>query len=128
MWRSASPEVLYCQAVEQMQSEQHCLQDALRCVDDCKRPVQVILVGGKQSASIKARHGLTPPMRDAERRMFDHTPIVDQKVMQKLEDDLLTIAQVSCWGPCQISTCNAAKAPSSIATARLCHASLHVAG
>ena len=56
--------------------------------------IQVILVGGKQNASIKARHGLTPPMRDAARRMFDQTPAVDQKIMQKLEDDLITIAQV----------------------------------
>lgn len=56
--------------------------------------LQVILVGGKQNASIKARHGLTPPMRDAARRMFDQTPAVDQKIMQKLEDDLITIAQV----------------------------------
>lgn len=54
---------------------------------------QVILVGGKQGASTKARHGLTPPMRDAARRMFEYTPVVDQKVMQKLEDDLLTITQ-----------------------------------
>ena len=43
---------------------------------------------------MKARHGLTPPMRDAARRMFDRTPAVDQKTMQKLEDDLLLIAQV----------------------------------
>ena len=57
--------------------------------------LQVILVGGKQNASIKARHGLTPPMRDAAQRMFDQTPAVDQKIMQKLEDDLLTIAQVA---------------------------------
>ncbi len=56
--------------------------------------LQVILVGGKQSASIKARNGLTPPMRDAARRMFDQSATVDQKLMQKLEDDLLAIAQV----------------------------------
>ena len=56
--------------------------------------LQVILVGGKQNASIKARHGLTPPMRDAARRMLDQNPAVDQKLMQKLEEDLLTIAQV----------------------------------
>ncbi|CAL5227697.1 g10705 [Coccomyxa viridis] len=54
---------------------------------------QVILVGGKQNASIKARNGLTPPMRDAARRMFDQNTAVDQKLMQKLEDDLLAIAQ-----------------------------------
>lgn len=51
-------------------------------------------MGGKQSASTKARNGLTSPMRDAARRMFDQNPVVDQKLMQKLEDDLLTIAQV----------------------------------
>ena len=62
-------------------------------------PKQVILVGGKQSASVKARHGLTPPMRDAARRMFDRTPAVDQKTMQKLEDDLLLIAQVQRLAP-----------------------------
>ena len=60
----------------------------------CMGLKQVILAGGKQSASMKARHGLTPPMRDAARRMFDRTPAVDQKTMQKLEDDLLLIAQV----------------------------------
>ena len=62
-------------------------------------PKQVILVGGKQSASVKARNGLTPPMRDAARRMFDRTPAVDQKTMQKLEDDLLLIAQVQRFVP-----------------------------
>ncbi len=56
----------------------------------------MILVGGKQNASIKARNGLTPPMRDAARRMFDQNTAVDQKLMQKLEDDLLAIAQVLC--------------------------------
>ena len=72
--------------------------------------LQVILVGGKQSASIKARSGLTPPMRDAARRMFDQNPVVDQKLMQKLEADLLTIAQVShaalCGCSCSGSRCS----------------------
>ena len=48
---------------------------------------------------MKAQHGLTPPMRDAARRMFDRTPAVDQKTMQKLEDDLLLIAQVQRFVP-----------------------------
>ena len=38
-------------------------------------------------------------MRDAARRMFDRTPAVDQKTMQKLEDDLLLIAQVQRFVP-----------------------------
>lgn len=75
-----------------------------RCADgiSCNALMQVVLVGGKQSASIKARHGLTPPMRDAARRMFEHTPAVDQKTMQKLEDDLLIIAEVCCSGHCSM--------------------------
>lgn len=83
-------------------------------------PVQVILVGGKQGASTKARHGLTPPMRDAARRMFEYTPVVDQKVMQKLEDDLLTITQVRCLGLCDMMIPNAAAAFSSAAIASAC--------
>ena len=59
-------------------------------------------------------------MRDAARRMFDHTPVVDQKVMQKLEDDLLTITQVRCLGPCNMNIPNAAAAFSSAAIARAC--------
>ena len=90
------------------------------CTDHCTTSVQVILVGGKQSASTKARHGLTPPMRDAARRMFDHTPVVDQKVMQKLEDDLLTITQVRCLGPCRHETPNAAAAFASAAITSAC--------
>ena len=82
--------------------------------------VQVILVGGKQSASTKARHGLTPPMRDAARRMFDHTPVVDHKVMQKLEDDLLTITQVRCLGLCKMNIPNAAAAIAIAAIASAC--------
>ena len=107
--------MLSCQAVEQMQQSRKARR--VCCTDRCMTPVQVILVGGKQGASTKARHGMTPPMRDAARRMFDHTPVVDQKVMQKLEDDLLTITQVRCLGPCDMKISNAAFSSAAVASA-----------
>lgn len=57
---------------------------------------QVLLVGAteQQLQSTECRDGVTPPMRDARRRIFAPTPVLDPDRMRKLEEDLLTIAMV----------------------------------
>jgi hypothetical protein len=56
----------------------------------------VLLVGGSeaQRAGAASRDGATPPMRDARRRMFAPSPEVDPALMQRLEEDVFTIAMV----------------------------------
>lgn len=59
---------------------------------------QMILVGSKEyieQLSNKSRHGVTPPMRDARKRLFAKPPKVDAAAMKKLEEDLLLLASVS---------------------------------
>ncbi|BDA46268.1 probable transcription initiation factor TFIID subunit 7 [Coccomyxa sp. Obi] len=57
---------------------------------------QVLVVskeGQNQSQATKCRHGVTPPMRDARKRMFQKPHNVDSATMRQLEEDLLTLAQ-----------------------------------
>ena len=56
-------------------------------------------MGGQQQGT-ECRDGVTPPMRDARRRMFANLPAVDSAVMRKLEEDLLTIAMVHQYISC----------------------------
>lgn len=37
------------------------------------------------------RHGLTPPMRDARRRRFRRQPDLDPEIVQRVEEDILSI-------------------------------------
>lgn len=50
--------------------------------------------GQNQSQATKCRHGVTPPMRDARKRMFQKPHNVDSATMRQLEEDLLVLAQV----------------------------------
>ena len=61
------------------------------------RTAQVLVVskeGQNQAQATKSRHGVTPPMRDARKRMFQKPHNVDSATMRQLEEDLLTLAQV----------------------------------
>ena len=57
---------------------------------------QVLLVGAheQQAQATACRDGVTPPMRDARRRVFAPAPDLDPQRMHKLEEDLLSIAMV----------------------------------
>lgn len=60
-------------------------------------PVQMLLVTEKGAAappSEEARHGVTPPMRDARARHFRPRPDVPPAVVTKTEQDLLAILGV----------------------------------
>jgi TATA-binding protein-associated factor Taf7 len=60
--------------------------------------MQIVVVGSREyieQLSNKARHGITPPMRDVRKRLFAKVPKVDAAAMSKLDEDLLLIASVS---------------------------------
>lgn len=57
---------------------------------------QVLVVskeGQNQAQATKCRHGVTPPMRDARKCMFQKPHKVDSAIMRQLEEDLLVLAQ-----------------------------------
>ena len=60
-------------------------------------PAQVLVVGKEgqsQSQTFKCRHGVTPAMRDARKRVFQKPHNVDPATMRQLEEDLLALASV----------------------------------
>jgi len=60
--------------------------------------VQILLVTGKGAAAPpgpEARHGVTPPMRDARARHFRPRPDVDPALVAKTEQDLLAVLGVN---------------------------------
>lgn len=59
---------------------------------------QVLVVGDVTSAEVsmrECRDGVTPPMRNARQRLFRKPPEVSHEVVQKVEEQLLSVLHVS---------------------------------
>ena len=55
--------------------------------------------GTELPEGIEARHGVTPPMRDARRRRFRKLRGINPAFMRQVEEVVLLIASVSLWPP-----------------------------